>query len=177
MKLKFVFYCLSIVSLMVFFGCSGNGDSGSAQQASKTIQDNVNRINEEQDALNAGPEPVNMPDSDELETRMEEIFTFFCDEAANNQVAARMIIPDAPEGFYLSDTLAMHLNKQKENLEMGYSFRFENIKPPHKSKHGKYHETVYNVFIEIDGTETVAVELMYETQYNKFHEMKCWTPE
>ena len=178
-KMRLIICGLLTLAFLFFGACSGDGDKhseGSAGHASQVIKDNVEQINKEQASINPEKKPVEMPEIDTLISRAETILTHFCDQAVNGRVAARFIVPGSPEKFYLSDPLAANLNRLSKQLADGYSLRVETTKEPYKNQHG-YEEAAFDVFIECGGVDELAVQLMYETKYDKFHEKKCWVPD
>jgi hypothetical protein len=135
----------------------------------------VQEINEAEEAENREPEPVETPAIETLKSRAETIVTYFCEQASTGTVAARMISGSSPERFYVSDVLAARLNELSGELNEGYSTNVETVKEPARGQYG-YDEATFHVFIECSGEIQLGIELLYETKYDKFHEIRIWAP-
>ncbi|MCP5054206.1 MAG: hypothetical protein GY940_43970 [bacterium] len=165
--------------LMTLLACSGkgkDGPDGGSGEASETINENVQRINEEEAAQNRDGKFVETPGMDTLKSRAETIIRYFCNQAVESRATARFIVPSAPERFYLSDTLAAQLNQSAQLLSDGFDIRVETAQEPARTQYG-FDEALFNVYIEAAGTDALGIELLYETKYDKFHERKSWIPD
>lgn len=172
--MKNLLWLLSILFVAGFSGCGG-GENKQPGNPAQEIGDRVRQINEREAALNKRGKFVKTPDIETLKSRLEIIIDYFCQQTVENRANSRIITLDSPERFYLSDGLAFQLNRLKPRLSLGYFLRIDTVREPAPGPHG-YDEAAFEVFIEVNGSDVLVIELSYETMYDKFHQQAIRLP-
>jgi len=160
----------ALICILLVGACSGsNEEKKQTSNPADVINQKVEQINQEQASLTVPAKNVPTPDDETLKQRAVTILEHFCKEAVEGRVSGRFIMPSAPERFYLSDGLAARLNQLKPQLAQGFDLSVEITGLPAEGKYG-YVEASLAVLVNVEGIPLLRIELMYETQYDKFHE-------